>query len=252
MKDRTQEFVDFCTKNGRLPRKREQGSLRSWGLYHKKSSPEVKAMFEKYSGIMRGKLCEIDRTQEFVDFCEEHKRLPRKKEQRSLYAWAKLNRRKNPTVDTYIRTYTSGRGHKMKNRTEEVMKFYEETGRIPRKTSGSEYERMLGRWARENKDTYPEISKLFGEAGERIPAEFILPWVVAKAEYDLCAKYAFTTELKKEMETEIMKQNIYTVSEAELILKKFLGGLSRDPRWYDIPENRADLIASIMQKEKED
>lgn len=252
MKNRTQEFVDFCEENGRLPRKDEQGSLRNWGEYHKKSSPEIEAMYKKYRFIKKGGNSRIDRTQELIDFCKKNKRLPRKDEQNGLHAWAQKNRKRYPKVDAYLITYSDrGSGCNI-DRTQEVIEFYQTAGRLPRRTCGSLYERGLGGWVKDNADLYPKLREFYGETKGRIPAEFILPWVIAKAEYDLCAKYAFTTELKKEMETEIMKQNIYTVSEAELILKKFLGGLSRDPRWYDIPENRADLIASVMQKEKED
>ncbi len=245
--DRTQEFIDFCKEHGRLPLDKEQSCLRSWGGNHRKSSPEVDAMYKKYS-----RKPQLNREQEFIDFCKEHGRLPRNMEQGGLKQWARKNKEKYPRVVEAFKEFSRGGGNGIKNRAQEIIDFHKRTGRLPRSHGGSVYEQGLGVWAKRHKDLYPELKELYTEADHRIPAEFIMPWIIAKAEFDLCAKYAFTTELKKEIEVEILKKDFYKTSEAETILKKFLNGLSRDPRWYNIPENRADLIASVMQKEKED
>ena len=193
-----------------------------------------------------------NREQEFVNYCKENSKLP--PNGTSLRAWGYTNKDKYPEVKKMFEIYTNRLPNSAtRNRTAEVIAFYEKTGRLP-KHGMNKYETSLHMWIERNKDIYPELKKLCGESkvDGKVPADFVLPWMMAKSEYDLCAKYALTTELRRELEMEIFKKDYYRVSETETMLKKFLGGLSRDPRWYDIPENRADLIASVMQKEKED
>ena len=262
-KNRLQELIEFCEKNDRLPRaNNNERGLRHWMDYEISvyGNSEVEAIRDKYKklptsprGLIR------DRTQEFINFCEEHGRLPRTATaysniESSLYSWASYQRDKIPIIaqyfDKYIRNKPGTLHCNSKDRSQEFIEFFETHNRAPvdNREGRGNYESSLRNWADRHMEEYPEIKHIL--LGEYISAKSFLSWLEDKSSDDLCANFALKhKEFRNELQEEIEKSSCFYERRADEILKRFLYSLERNRKWYDIPENRKDLIEFMFKKE---
>ena len=259
--NRIQELIEFCKVNNRLPRtNNSERGLRHWMDYEISvyRNLEAKAIRDKYKKLPTSPRRLIrDRTQEFIDFCEEHGRLPKKSDGSkvsSLYSWANYQRSKILIIAQYFDKYARnkpGNPHSnSKDRSQEFIEFFKTYNRIPvnNREGRGNYESMLRIWANRHMEEYPEVKQIL--LGEYISTKSFLSWLENKSSDDLCANFALNhQEFRNELENEIKKFSCFYKRHADEILKRFLYSLERNKKWYDISENRKDLIEFMFKKE---
>lgn len=143
-KSRLDELKNFVLSEGRLPHRKSDALFNYWKktLASHRKDPlvvEIKMLVNRtrYDNIS---LSDEDLADIVMPFCIEHGRLPKKTDEGQAFsAWTALRyKRKSPLADDIFKQYSSASPLNPQNeeRINNVVKFFEENGRIPWRKDG--------------------------------------------------------------------------------------------------------------------